>query len=180
MNRKRPWPSCRYSPGTCLEGLGITMRYLPYDIQYLDQDLNPGPTRYEAAALPLSVIPLFSILSLFWKNKNTLIRSPFCLRVCVSPLLTFECLNQSLWNLVRISRYLSSSQRHNFKNPSVIPALQTLRFLGQNLNIAWTPVLIFMKLGTYIMPPESISTAHFINTISNTNIAASQISEAKP
>jgi hypothetical protein len=31
--------------------------------------------------------------------------------VCIPPLLTFECLDQSLWNLVRISRHLSPSQR---------------------------------------------------------------------
>jgi hypothetical protein len=41
--------------------------------------------------------------------------------------------------------------------------------------------MIFMKLYIYIYIPESISSAHFINpSISNTNISASQISEAKP
>jgi hypothetical protein len=39
-----------------------------------------------------------------------------CVRV--SPLLTSECLTQSLWNLVHISRHLSPSHRHNLKNPS--------------------------------------------------------------
>jgi hypothetical protein len=37
----------------------------------------------------------FSPLSLFWKYKNRLMRLPCCLCVCVSPLLTSECLNQS-------------------------------------------------------------------------------------
>jgi hypothetical protein len=38
-----------------------------------------------------------------------------------------------------------------------------------------------MKLGRYIMPPEAILMAHFINPpVSNTNITASQIVEAKP
>jgi hypothetical protein len=42
------------------------------------------------------------------------------------------------------------------------------------------PELTVMKPGTYIFPPETISTAHFINpspAISNTNTAASQIVE---
>jgi hypothetical protein len=34
-----------------------------------------------------------------------------CVCVCISPLLTFERLNQSLLNLVRISQHLSPSQR---------------------------------------------------------------------
>jgi hypothetical protein len=36
-----------------------------------------------------------------------------CVCVCVFPVLTFECLNQSLLNLVTISRHLSPSQRPN-------------------------------------------------------------------
>jgi hypothetical protein len=40
----------------------------------------------------------FSPLSLSWK-KNSLMRSPACLYVCVSLLSTYGCLNQSLWNL---------------------------------------------------------------------------------
>jgi hypothetical protein len=41
---------------------------------------------------------------------------------------------------------------------------------------------IFMKLGTYIMPHETISMEQLkkIPPISNTNITASQISEGKP
>jgi hypothetical protein len=40
---------------------------------------------------------------------------------------------------------------------------------------------IFTKLSTYIMPPEAISTAHFINiSLSSTNITAFKIFEAKP
>jgi hypothetical protein len=36
-----------------------------------------------------------------------------------------------------------------------------------------------MKFGTYIIPPEAISTAYFINPpITNTNTAASKIVEA--
>jgi hypothetical protein len=37
--------------------------------------------------------------------------------VCLPPLSTFECQNQSLWNLVCISWHLSPSQRHTFFNP---------------------------------------------------------------
>jgi hypothetical protein len=31
-------------------------------------------------------------------------------------------------------------------------------------NNVWPPAAIFRKLGVYIMPPEAISTAYFINT----------------
>jgi hypothetical protein len=57
---------------------------------------------------------IFSLLSLFWKNKVGL-WDHVAARVCVfvSPLLTFERLNQSSWNLVRVSRHLSRSQRPN-------------------------------------------------------------------
>jgi hypothetical protein len=38
-----------------------------------------------------------------------------------------------------------------------------------------------MELGKYIMPAESISTAHFINLfISNINITTIQIADVKP
>jgi hypothetical protein len=56
----------------------------------------------------------FSPHSLLWKNKIGLwdhVAVRVC--VCVSPLLTFECLNQSFWKLVRISLHLSPSQRPN-------------------------------------------------------------------
>jgi hypothetical protein len=55
---------------------------------------------------------VFSLLSLLWKNKSTLIRSPCCLCVCmyIPPTPTFEYLNQSLWKLVCTSWYLSSSK----------------------------------------------------------------------
>jgi Zn-finger protein len=43
----------------------------------------------------------FSLLSLFWKNKSMLKISPCCLCIPPPPK-TFECLNQSLWNLVHI------------------------------------------------------------------------------
>jgi hypothetical protein len=34
--------------------------------------------------------------------------------------------------------------------PPLIPTLRFCKLLRQNLNVAWTPVLIFMKLGKYI------------------------------
>jgi hypothetical protein len=52
------------------------------------------------------------------KIKSWLMWSPCCLCLCESPLSTFECLNQSLWNLVCISRHLSPSQWCTSKNPS--------------------------------------------------------------
>jgi hypothetical protein len=58
-------------------------------------------------------------LSLFWKHESRLTQSPCC--VSVNPLpLTFEYLNQSLWNFVCISWHLSPSQWHTYKSlPSV-------------------------------------------------------------
>jgi hypothetical protein len=63
---------------------------------------------------------IFSLLPIFWKNEvglsdHAAVRVCVCVCVCVckSPLLTFERLNQSSWNLVRISRHLSPSQRPN-------------------------------------------------------------------
>jgi hypothetical protein len=46
--------------------------------------------------------------------------------------------------------------------PSLIPTVQPLIFLRQNLNIAWKPVPIFIKLGMHIMSHEATSTAYFI------------------
>jgi hypothetical protein len=38
-----------------------------------------------------------------------------------------------------------------------------------------------MELGTYIIPPEPISTVHIINPhITDTNVTAFEIAEAKP
>jgi hypothetical protein len=54
--------------------------------------------------------------------------------------------------------------RHKFL-PSVIPTLQPLKFVWQNLNFAWTPVPIFMKLGVYILPRDAISTAYLLNSL---------------
>jgi hypothetical protein len=39
---------------------------------------------------------------------------------------------------------------------------EAFQLLRQNHNILSTPPPAFMKLGVYIMPPEPISTAHFI------------------
>jgi hypothetical protein len=56
------------------------------------------------------VIILFSLLSLFWRNGSRCMRSPCCLCVCI-PLTAFECLHQSMWNLVCIWWHLSPSER---------------------------------------------------------------------
>jgi hypothetical protein len=67
----------------------------------------------------MTLILFLSLLSLFWKNKSRHMRSlrclcvSLCFCVCVSPLLTFECLNQSLWNMVSILWHLSPSKRLN-------------------------------------------------------------------
>jgi hypothetical protein len=59
-------------------------------------------TLYIAVLYSVGCIALAQIRKYFWKNKNRLVRSLCCLCVCVSPLSTFECQNQSLWNLVYI------------------------------------------------------------------------------
>jgi hypothetical protein len=137
-----------------------------------------------------------------------------CLYIYISPIKTFECLNQSLWNLVPIECHLSPSQRrtslsrstirntnitacktaqvklyYSFNactklhetwyvyhvtwntlndaihksSPSVIPTLQHVKLLRQNYITALTPVPNFMKLGMYIMSPETLSTMQSIN-----------------
>jgi hypothetical protein len=50
---------------------------------------------------------IFSLLS-----KSRLMPSQCCQCVCEATLLTFECLNQSLWNLVCISWHMSPPQWH--------------------------------------------------------------------
>jgi hypothetical protein len=54
---------------------------------------------------------LLDFFPYFDKNETRLMRSSCCLCIPL-PQSTFECLNQSLWNLVCISCYLSPSQRH--------------------------------------------------------------------
>jgi hypothetical protein len=51
---------------------------------------------------------------------------------------------------------------HNYF-PSVIPTLQPFNLLRENLNIAWTPLPIFIQLDMYSMPHECTSTAYIIN-----------------
>jgi hypothetical protein len=46
-------------------------------------------------------------------------RSPCCLSICESTLSTFECLNQSFWNLVCIPCHLSPFQRLTWWNPLI-------------------------------------------------------------
>jgi hypothetical protein len=46
------------------------------------------------------ILIIISLLSLFWRNESRFMRSPCCLCVCESRLSPFECLTQSLWNLV--------------------------------------------------------------------------------
>jgi hypothetical protein len=51
--------------------------------------------------------------------------------------------------------------------PSLIPPLQPYKFLRQylnNCNVTRMPEPIVRELGMYIMPPEAISTAYFINS----------------
>jgi hypothetical protein len=56
-------------------------------------------------------------------TSRMFMRSPCCLCVCVSPLLTFECLSQTLWNLVCTSWHLTSSQRHTRRIHATIEEL---------------------------------------------------------
>jgi hypothetical protein len=73
-------------------------------------------------------------------------RSPCCLCVCESHLLTFECLNRSLWNLVctSISWHLSSSQSVCM---SVCVALLSL--VGKGL-IKYIPFIAGQRLGKHV------------------------------
>jgi hypothetical protein len=101
-------------------------------------------------------------------HKSRLMRSPSCLCVC----LCIPLLNLNSWkNLCETWYVYHGTWAHlngviKISLPSV-PTLQPLKFLRQNINIAWAPIPIFMKLGTYeyIMPREAISTAYFINPL---------------
>jgi hypothetical protein len=84
---------------------------------------------------------VFSILSFLEKNKSRPMRSPccLCLYVCESPLVNFECLNQSLSNLVRTSRHLSPSQRRT----SYIPLISLCLYV-------YPPIVARQRLGIYV------------------------------
>jgi hypothetical protein len=72
-------------------------------------------------------------ISSFWKNKSRLMRSPCCPYVCrCIPPLTFEWLNQFLWNLECISRHWAhlNGTLHT-SLPSVIPTSQPFELLTQ-------------------------------------------------
>jgi hypothetical protein len=49
--RKQSWPNLRYYPGIFLEGLRKTTKALSQDNRFPCQDLNSGPTEYEAGVL---------------------------------------------------------------------------------------------------------------------------------
>jgi hypothetical protein len=53
------------------------------------------------------------------------------------PQLTLECLNQSLWNLVRISWHLSPSQQPNkkFLSSVYVPPIVARQRLGTNVTV---------------------------------------------
>jgi hypothetical protein len=96
-------------------------------------------------------------------------------------LLLLERLNQSSWNFVYHATAGHFSGIYPRSLPLVMQTLQPFRFLKESLNIAWTPVPIFMILAKYVMPPERLSVTHLMNPFHQyTNIAASQISETKP
>jgi hypothetical protein len=60
----------------------------------------------------------------FLKRKVGLMRSPVCLSVCVSPLITFEPIGRSLWNSVERSCHWRWPRRRTF-NHSKIADVQT-------------------------------------------------------
>jgi hypothetical protein len=63
---------------------------------------------------------IFSLPSLVWKNKSSLMKSSCYLCVCLyPPLLTFECINQSLWNLVYHSTWAHLNSILHKSLPSV-------------------------------------------------------------
>jgi hypothetical protein len=59
------------------------------------------------------------LLSLFWKNKSRLMWSPCCVSVNPLPPSTYECLNQSLRNLVCISWHLRPVQWRTSQVPPI-------------------------------------------------------------
>jgi hypothetical protein len=136
-------------------------------LEWLGQWKNPVTSSVIESMTFRLVAPYFE------NNKSRPMKSPLCLcvcePVCVSSLPTFEFLHQSLWNFVCTLGHLNPSQCTESNSvllkflPSVIPTLLLLKLLRQNLNIAWTPLPLFIKLGIHIVPYEAISTACIIN-----------------
>jgi hypothetical protein len=96
---------------------------------YTNERMTWVRNMYELPTVPnhccissLNWVFLFSLLPLFWKNRVGLWDHVVCVCVC-GPLLTYECLNQSVLNLVRISRHLNPSQRPKKSLPSVCVSL---------------------------------------------------------
>jgi hypothetical protein len=93
----------------------------------------------------MAITQLFSVLR---QHPEVIdIHVPLCVCVCVcvcvrvSALSTFECVNESLWNLVCISLHLSPSQRHNSRIPPFslcdsvyIPSIFATQRLGAPTN----------------------------------------------
>lgn len=88
----------------------------------------------------------------FGRMKVSLWDHVVSLSACESQLSTFECLHQPL----RIWYVTWTNFNYALKKSFsvVIPTLQPLKFLKQNVNIAWTPVQIFMKLMSCHMKPH--------------------------
>jgi hypothetical protein len=83
--------------------------------------------------------------------------------VAVITAMLYKCLNRSSWQLVSTSCHLSPfqwriSQIPTFSNTNITAS----QIAKEDLNIASTTLLIFMTLGMDIMPPEAISTVHYI------------------
>jgi hypothetical protein len=68
-------------------------------------------TSKNPAKRELYINSMFSLLSLFRKNRSRLMRSPLCLCAPSPPTSTFECLNQFLLSFVCASWHLGQSQR---------------------------------------------------------------------
>jgi hypothetical protein len=64
-----------------------------------------------------------------------------CVSVCISPLTTFECLNQSLWNLVCISYHLRPSQRRTKWIPFILSTKATV----SEIDVSHTQFLVIEK-----------------------------------
>jgi hypothetical protein len=66
--------------------------------------------------------------------------------VAVVTVMICKYLNQSSWNLVCICTWAHLNGAIHKSLPSKLPILQSLKFLRQNFNAAWTPAPIFMQL----------------------------------
>jgi hypothetical protein len=115
-----------------------------HDVHYFSLLSGTDKNLYHNALCPASsihlLLPTFLTLRK-WKEAYDVPLLSVCLYV-YSPIKFW--MPESIFIKLGTSAYLNVVLHESF--PSVIPTLQTLKFLSQDLDIAWKPLSIFIKL----------------------------------